>query len=105
MFRSNSTQAFIISPLKTVINIFAGREHIKGRTDAEQDHLYLFALRCQFCSSRIVGTHANVTDDALFFQLSYACVEPALHDLLKSRFLIHKVDHSQVNIAGIQPFR
>ena len=64
--RIDSFEACVKFLCKHRINIFARRKHVKRRIDAEKDHLYITGFCCFDCNLRVVGAHADMTDDALF---------------------------------------
>ena len=62
--RVDTAQPFlVIFRRKILVHILAGREQIKRRVDAEQNHLNLTAQGSQNSHLWVVGAQANVTDN------------------------------------------
>ena len=98
----NAAQAFLVGICKVVVQILAGGQQVKGRVDAEQQHLHLPAEGSQFGHLGIVGTHANVADHTLFLLLLHIGQKLPVHHLAELRLTVHKVNHSQVDVVRLQ---
>ena len=84
------------------IDILTRRQHIKRRVDTEKDHLYISGFNRLHSYLRIVGAHADVPDHAFFFQLHHIIQIIRVLDLLPLFLRIHIVDHSEIDIVGLQ---
>ena len=100
-FRINTVQAVRIFFHKVIIKVFAWRQKVKSRIDAEQDHFDLAMKSCHFCHCGVVGAHSDVTDDSGFFQFLDIGNKFAGHDLFKFIRAVNKVDHAQINVIRL----
>ena len=96
--RVDSAQVLLIVGRKIGIDVLAGREQIKRRIDAEQEHLDLSALGRQDSHLGIVRAQAYMADHASGLLLLHIGEKRSVHDPVKFRLLIHKVDHAQVEV-------
>ena len=95
----------IVLPIKIGVQVVGGGVHVKGGIDAEQNHLHQAALHRLFGHGGIVGAHADVADDPLGLELFYIVQEGPVHSPVPVGLGVHKVDHAQVDIVGLEPFQ
>ena len=93
--------AFDLLPASEDINTYFApdyEEQIKRRIDAEQEHLDLPALGRQNSHLGVVRAQTDMADHTFGLLLLYIDKKRSVHNPVKFRLLIHKVDHAQVEV-------
>ena len=99
----NAAQRGVVAVCKQGVDVLAGRKHVEGRIDAEQDHFHIAGQRCLPRDFRIVGAQADVADGAASFQLHHIIQIVRMLDLLPFLLGVHIVDHAEVDIIRLHP--
>ena len=76
---------------------------VKDRVDAEHEHLHPAVLHGSAGGGGLVGAQADVLDDTLGLQVLGVLQLSAAQQVLIAGLGVHKVDHADVHIVGVQP--
>ena len=91
--------------LHQVVNVRLGTFHIIGGIDAEHQHIHDAALHGFQGNVGVVGAHADVADHAVLFQFPGVGQHRPLKDRAEVLLTVHIVDHTHINIVGMQAFQ
>ena len=98
----NAAKSVRILLRKIIVNIIRGRQKVKRRINAEQNHLNQPALRRFFRHKRIVRAHADMSYLSTRLQFLHILDKRSVHRVFPVILLIDKMYHAQIHVVRLQ---